>query len=299
MAYQFPTYKESLDYFKHITYKTNEYVVNGKKINTTFNPSTQVVHTLVEEGLVYEQQKLENNRARTVVKEEAVQRFSPNNIDNKQFWSDCRELFPLISICGGKSKNIKDVNTLNLGMSETVGILPFLNNLIANSPEKLNVLEIGFGYGSLFFEIKNKCNYLGIDYVIPKSLKRYKNFFEINQSGIPQPFLNKDAFDVVYSVNVLQHCSQRDRFIYFKQAHEALKPGGHFLFTVFLMTENNKNDACWGYVDKKGRGYTQFFNQLTECDWDYELYYVLDNIGFEVVKHGIGGNFYAGIVRKK
>ncbi len=298
MAYQFPTYKESLDYFKRITYKTNEYTVKGKLVGSSDDVSTQVINTFIEEGLAHEQQRLEGNAARTIIKNEAVQRFSPNNIDNKQFWTDCREYFPLISICGGKSKNIKEANARNLEMSKTVGILPFLNDLIANSPEKLNVLEIGFGYGSLFFEIKNKCNYLGIDYVIPKSLKRYKNFFEINQSGIPQPFLNKDAFDVVYSVNVLQHCSQRDRFIYFKQAYEALKPGGHFLFTLFLMTENNKNDRCWGYVDTTGRGYTQFFNQLTECDWDYELYYVLDSIGFQIMRHGLGGNFYAGIVRK-
>ena len=72
MAYQFPTYKESLDFFKRITYKTNEYAVNGRMINSTINVPTQVVHTFIDEGLVYEQQTLENNHARTVVKEEAI-----------------------------------------------------------------------------------------------------------------------------------------------------------------------------------------------------------------------------------
>jgi len=111
--------------------------------------------------------------------------------------------------------------------------------------------------------------------------------------------LDEGYFDIVYSVNVLQHCSQFDRFNYFEQSHRALKKGGHMLFTLNLMTEKNKNDNCWGFVDEKGRGYTNFFNQLTECDWDYELYYMLDKIGFEPVSAAIGSNFYGGIIRKK
>jgi len=180
-----------------------------------------------------------------------------------------------------------------------MGLLGFLNKFIANSTEKPTILEIGFGYGNLFFEIKDKCNYIGIDYVVHKSLKKYKNFIEINESGIPDYLLNENYVDVLYCVNVLQHCSQKDRFKYFQQGYEALKPGGYFLFTEFIMTEKNKNDICWGVVDESGRGYTHFFNQLTECDWDYELYAELNKIGFEIIESVIGGNSLAMLIRKK
>jgi hypothetical protein len=65
------------------------------------------------------------------------------------------------------------------------------------------------------------------------------------------------------------------------------------------MTDANKDGAYWGIVDENGRGYTHFFNQLTECDYDYELFYILDILGFEIIKSRIAGNFYVGIVRKK
>lgn len=299
MVKQFPSYRECLDFFKRITYKTNEY-----QLKMTGNPKkimTRQLHTFAEEQLVVSEERLDGENGRTIVKKEAVDRFSPNNIDNKDFWVLSRKLFPYITICGAVSKNIKEVNRQNLGMSESTGILPFLNRLIETSQDKLNVLEIGFGYGSLFLEIKDKSNYVGIDYIIPKSLKRYKNLIEINESGIPFDLMekNRGQIDVVYSVNVLQHCSQRDRFIYLKQASEILKSGGYLLFTMFLMTKNNKDSVCWGYVDENGRGYTHFFNQLTECDYDYELRYVLDVLGFEIIQSGIAENFYVGIVRKK
>jgi hypothetical protein len=65
------------------------------------------------------------------------------------------------------------------------------------------------------------------------------------------------------------------------------------------MTNNNKNDICWGLVDENGRGYTHFFNQLTECDWDWELFSLLDRIGFEPIQNKMCDNFFAGIIRKK
>jgi SAM-dependent methyltransferase len=106
-------------------------------------------------------------------------------------------------------------------------------------------------------------------------------------------------FDVIYSVNVFQHCSQKDRFEYFQQGYDVLKKGGYFLFTEFLMTEENRNNPYWGIIDENGRGYTQFFNQLTECDWDYELYELLNNVGFKPIKCSINGNFCTIIMQKK
>lgn len=300
MSVQLISYKASFEFFKYISYKTNQYYLKGKWLGAPIKKlPTKSANTFVLEDLIVKQVDLGNNQARTIVKKEAVERFHPNNIDNKDFWVECRKHFPLISVCGGDSKSIKNVNQQTLKMSKDIGLFHFLDALLVSSKEKLNLLEIGFGYGNLFFKIKDKCNYYGIDYIIHKSLKKYKNFIEINESGIPDYLLNEKFFDVIYSVNVLQHCSQKDRFKYFQQGYDALKSGGYFIFTEFLMTEQNKNDICWGVVDESGRGYTHFFNQLTECDWDYELYAKLDKIGFEPVRGAIAGNYYCMIMKKK
>jgi len=251
------------------------------------------------EDLVIKEDTLGDGRLRRYIKEEAIERFHPNNINNKDFWTECRKNFPLLSVCGAPARTIKQVNYQTLNLSKNLGMIEFLNSVIDNSTEKPTVLEIGCGYGNLFFEIGKRCNYYGIDYVIDKSLKKYKNFTEINKSGIPCSLFNVNSFDIVYSVNVLQHCSQKDRFDYFQQSYDVLKIGGYLLFTEFLMTKENQNDTCWGVIDESERGYTQFFNQLTECDWDHELYDRLSNIGFKPIKSNIFSNFYSAIVQKQ
>jgi SAM-dependent methyltransferase len=297
---KFQTYTESFDYFKSVSFKSNEYYLKGEKIGSIVKKMlTKMAHTLIAEDLVIKQIVLNDKMARSIVKKEAVERFHPNNINNKEFWVKCRNEFPLVSVCGGECKNVKNLNAMTLKMSNDMGLFPFLEKLINDSPTTLNVLEIGFGYGNVFFEIKDRCNYYGIDYVIPKSLKKYKNFIEIEKSGIPDYLLNEKYFDVVYSVNVLQHCSQKDRFEYFKQAYDALKTGGKFIFTSYLMTEKNKDAVYWGLIDEFGRGYTHFFNQLTECDWDYEMFAKLDEIGFKPLYTALNYNFYLAIVEKK
>lgn len=302
MGIQLSSYRASFDFFKMISYKTNEYFLKGNQLGALIKKvPTNHANTFMLEGLVLKQIDLGNNQARTILKKDAVERFHPNNIDNKDFWVECKKQFPLVSVCGGNSKSIKNANKQTLKMSRDIGVLPFLESLFetyGKDGAKINLLEIGCGYGNLFFEVKDKCNYVGIDYVIHKSLKKYKNFIEIDKSGIPDYLLDENYFDVVYSINVLQHCSQKDRFDYFRQTYRALKDNGIFLFSEFLMTEKNKNDACWGLLDENGRGYTQFFNQLTECDWDYELFGELEKIGFKPIKCAMSGNAFMGIIQK-
>ena len=129
-------------------------------------------------------------------------------------------------------------------------------------------------------------------------MKKYKNFIEIDKSGIPDYLLDENYFNIIYSVNVLQHCSQKDRFDYFKQGYSALKPGGHFLFSCFLMTKQNENEAYWGVKDSKGRGYTHFFNQLTEVDTDMELLECISKVGFKAVGGTLVGNNFSMIMQK-
>ena len=293
--------EHSFEFYNMWKYKTNEYFFH---LPDKMKLETRAINTIVLEELHVEVIPFPNtNYGCTVVKPEAIQRFHPNVIDNKKFWQLALDSFPLLSICGNPSKNIKDANIKTLQFAKNVKVFPFLVDLLDKhcsivDAERLSVLEIGFGYGNVFFEIKDKCDYIGIDYHIAKSLKKYKNFIEINESGIPEYLTSEKYFDVIYCVNVLQHCSQKDRINYFRQGYQALKPGGYFIFTMFLMDKDNVNQPCWGIKDTNGRGYTHFFNQLTEVDFHNELQSYLHDIGYIPVHGEMLSNNLSMIVQK-
>lgn len=290
-------YKESFEFFKEYALKTNEYVLklNNKKVPNNMN-------TLRHEGLLIEEKILDsiNNfppRAISVVKPEAISRFSPDNIDNKQFWILAKKYFRNLSVSGIPARTYNEVNKNTTNMSRSLGLLDFLSNNIKSTDK---MLEIGFGYGNIFNLFNDKCEYYGIDYTKPRFLKKYPNLVEIDKSGIPESLYKKDYYDFAYSVNVLQHCSQNDRLEYFHGVSECLKSGGYFIFSEFLMTKENMNLPCWGVVDEKGRGYTHFFNQLTECDTSYEFEHIIELLRFEPIKIGIYfDNCLSAIIRKK
>lgn len=299
---KFRSYVDSLDYLRDISLKKNEYLIKktvAKWPTSKESVSTRFIHTLYRENLVYKKEiELSGQFKRVIAKQEAIKRFHPNIINNKDFWVECRKRFPLLSVSGQNSKNVLEVNKHTLSIPKGNGFLRFINSKITESDEKLNFLEIGFGYGNVFHEIGERCNYYGIDYVIPKNLKKYKNFAEIDKSGIPDYLDAPNFFDIVYSVNVFQHCSQEDRFKYIRQAYDVLKPGGCLMFTEFVKTDENSDKEYWGIVDKNDRGYTHFFNQLTECDWDYELAIVLSELGFKVIHSVANLHHYSFIVKK-
>jgi SAM-dependent methyltransferase len=292
----FRTFKQSFKFYNDYRYKRNEYFLRGGKKGNRIQ--TKMVNTIMLEGLGKIDKDFNNQLGTLIVEDIAVKRFQPNIINNKDFWISARKSFPLLSVCGGQCKDIKAVNKMTLQMSKNIGLFDFLNKLMLDSSEKINVLEIGCGYGNIFHEINDKCNYYGIDYIIHDSLKEYKNFIEIDKSGIPDFLLGEEMFDAIYCVNVLQHCSQHDRYNYLKEGFSVLKSGGYFMFTAFLMTDDNKNSECWGIKDSQGRGYTHFFNQLTECDWDWELTKMLGYIGYEPVTATVAGNALTMIVKK-
>jgi SAM-dependent methyltransferase len=282
-------------------YKSNEYKFHAGRFKT----HTAFINTFDLEKLYENVELVKLDEKRTalkgVVKKEAVERFHPNNIDNKAFWLRARKSFPLLSVCSGESRSIKEVNEKTLRLSTDYRLFPFLIDLIdksVNDGKELMIFEIGFGHGNVFNLINNKCKYTGIDYVVPKRLKKHKNLIEINKSGIPDYILDSRVYDVVYAVNVLQHCSQKDRFDYFTQAYSILKPGGYMLFSCVIMNFKNKDEYYWGVKDKSGRGYVIFFNQLTEVDYDFELFNHLQSIGFIPVTGGISTNNFAVIMQK-
>jgi len=295
------TYTDVIKAIRFATLRRNEYYLRKKVAGISLKPTIRVT-TFHEENLVISDKLFNNGNHQSIVKKEAVERFHPNNINNKDFWVECRKHFPLLSVSGNYCKNIREVNESTLKMAKDLGLISLLDNLTSNKVvnEKLKLLEIGYGYGNLFCEIKDTYDYVGIDYIIPECLKEYSNFIEIEKSGIPDYLLDEGYFDVVYCVNVLQHCSQKDRFEYFEQAYRALNHGGYMFFTLNIMTDKNKNDSYWGIVDENNRGYLHFFDQLTECDWDYELFDHLNKIGFITNDKNIAiiDNFMIGVIFK-
>lgn len=279
----FNTFEESFKYYSRMKDGSDYKYKNG---------ASNMFHTLMVEDLVTDidiktiinDKDIEVSSLTAVAKPEAIARFHPNLIDNKKFWEQSKKDFSLVSVCGSPCSNYIEANKLTLQMSKQMGTFTKLESSI--NPES-NVLEIGFGYGSIFKQIKDKCNYVGIDYTKPKFLKNYENLHAIDKSGIPDHLLKPDFYDVVYSVNVLQHCSQHDRFEYFTQGYNVLKKNGLFIFSCNIMTPENADNRAWGIKDKQGRGYTIFFNQLTEVDSWSELCEFLINLGYGIVKADI------------
>lgn len=295
--------KENFDIFYNLKYKKNEYFIKGKEVGykerllPIWKFNTLEVEKL--QDYILPPTDCEERHVISIIHDFALTRFHPNNINNKEFWNESRSVFPYFSVTCAESKSIKEVNRHTNTIPERAGFIEILNTFINTYPQKLNFLEIGFGYGNIFEKYKNSFNYIGIDYIIPKFLKHHKNFIEIDKSGIPEYLLNENLFDIVYSVNVLQHCSQKDRFEYIKQAYDALKTGGYFFMTVNLLTPSNKNEPCWSFKDKNGRCYTHFLNQFTEVDTETELIEGFKSIGFKIKKAMMGGYNFAGFVLQK
>lgn len=267
---KFNDFKECIDFYHK--YRKTEYEI-GNNIKSAHN------------NLIYYQglgKVIDESKNRMLVDDFAVERFHPSKIDNKEFWTYAKQKFPKFSVCGGKSKSIKHCNEQTLGMAKRPGFINFINKKISESSEKLNFFEIGYGHGNIFFEYKDKVNYTGIDYYKITSLKKYKNLLTIDKSGVPDEYAYQfGTYDIVYSVNVLQHCSFNDRWSYIDQASRMLKSGGYFIGSCFLHTEDNKDTNVWSMVDKDGRYYCNFFNQLTEVDTHREFSILADRIGYD------------------
>lgn len=291
---EFKTYDNMFGFYEY--YKSDdEYVlnINGNKttIHQSFFPHQKNgIHSVD----VLDEEK---NIARIVIQDEMVTRFHPNNINNQRFWKLAKTKFPLVSVNGGYSVNIQTCNDGTFEFAKKIGIINVLNKVIENNPNKLNLFEIGYGHGNLYERYKDKVNYLGIDFYKIDILNEEDRLLVIKKSGIPRRILNNSQ-DIIYSFNVLQHCSQQDRFNYFKESYSKLKKDGVFLGGMFMVTNENKNDFYWGIEDKNGRRYTQFFNQLTEVDTYDEFYNEVTNIGFEITDLRFINNYCAFVLKK-
>jgi len=294
-------YKHIFDILNQVRYRSDEYYVHGNKLGADKKKiPTGNINFFHNEGLVKDFTILnkETCASTMLVEDEAVTRFHPSNIDNKNFWKVAKEEYPLLSVCGHPSKTIKEVNKNTTGLPTAFKFLDQIDDVAARSTEPINLIEIGFGYGNIFDLYNGITNYTGIDYTVPRKLKKHDNLHEIDVSGVPENLAIPYHYDVVYSCNVFQHCSQEDRFEYLKQAYDMLKVGGYMMFSAFIWSNKNKNEPYWGIGDMGGRYYTQFFSQLTEVDTENEIRGHLHDLGFNILRMTTWKNCWGFIIQK-
>lgn len=244
--------------------------VNGLKL------PTQTTLTRVDENATVT--KSDNL---TVYRNEFIQKLSPDNIDSREFWKMATNNFPLFSICGGIQdiSTKHELNAISVLSAKSMGCLGILKSMF-EADKNTKMLEIGPGHGGIknfIAESYGDDNYWAID-VNP--LFNHPRIFQTDGKNIPDTIPN--PLDIVYSVNVFQHLSKKQRTSYYRQIFEVLKVGGVFVFGMYTMTPLNSSWPCWGTKGEDGKFYCHFFRQFTEIDMLEDLETELDEIGFSV-----------------
>lgn len=108
------------------------------------------------------------------------------------------------------------------------------------SNQKVNVLNVGFGSGSLeteFFKLKsNKVDWFGVD-ISKKSVGMASRNFpgaKFSVGDITRLKFKDEVFDYVLSLEVLEHIRPRMTFKALHELHRVLKKGGNLIVSVPL-----------------------------------------------------------------
>lgn len=148
------------------------------------------------------------------------------------------------------------------------------------------MLEIGPGYGGMkdyFQEELPHIKWHGMDI---NCLFKHPRLYRTDGYNIPEKLKDKNI-SLVYSVNVFQHLSSKQRTSYYKQIYKMLPENGLFLFGMFVTNDNleqKMGEGKWlfGQRDKNNNPYGVFFSQLTEIDTIDEASNELVEIGYTI-----------------
>jgi len=234
-----------------------------------------------------------------IVSDNVINHLSPDNLDSREFWKGAVETFPLFSIAGGPHtiKNKDEVNDATFGMHKDIGTLDWLVSDMTESDKDYKMLEIGPGYGNIFYPIiaKNglEKHYYSID-VNP--LFWHDNMYQCDGRNIPEKIPNE--LDMVYSINVFQHLSKAQRLSYYQQVFKKLKRGGKFIVGTFCVTPTNIHQPIWGHRDEHGNFYAVFLGQYTEIERFESWVDILREVGFEIIKGVENGNYVSFELKK-
>lgn len=228
--------------------------------------------------------------------------LNPDKIDNRLFWVALNGRFKYAPVCGAKSHSEKDLNYKNLYI---------FHNLVLKYKDVFqgsNIMEIGYGFGSFpyycesFSDSVKINNYYGLDYLNRieqlKFPEKYR-FYETNGVKIPNTIPNN--LDVVFSSNVFQHLSLKQKLNYLTLSYDKLKDGGYFIFNSILRNEQLLNDIpeIWGKFDEKGVPYLQMFDQYVEVDDTEHLKSEILKIGYEIIEFtNTRGNSFDIVLKK-
>lgn len=228
--------------------------------------------------------------------------LNPDKIDNRLFWVSLNGRFKYAPVCGATSDCEKDLNFKNLTLFHNL-VLKY-KDIFQGS----NIMEIGYGFGSFPYYCENYSdtvkinNYYGLDYLNRieqlKYPKKYR-FYETNGYKIPGTI--PDNLDVVFSSNVFQHLSLKQKLNYLTLSYDKLKDGGYFIFNSILRNEQLLNDIpeIWGKFDEKGIPYLQMFDQYIEVDDTEHLKSEILKIGYEIIEFtNIIGNLFDIVLKK-
>jgi hypothetical protein len=209
---------------------------------------------------------VEHDRPKLIVDSELLERLSPDQIDCRDFWRACDELFALDPVCNvavnpaqGKLPHAvetrADANRMNLRFAKSFGITNFLEE---NAQARLRVFEIGAGYGSImnFVETHTNHEYTGLD-VVP----RVPGILQATAEGlIPEDMVEQGAglYSYVVSSNVFQHLSSKQRARYYDDVRKLLVRGGLFIFNLCVDTGKHP------YLrDAAGNAWCDHYGQFT------------------------------------
>ena len=227
----------------------------------------------------------------TIIDKKFAEKFSPDNVDSCHFWKQATTIFPFASVSyspGTRSKNSLNIKSFK-GNHERHGSVKPLDEVFEKNP-RAKMLEIGPGYGCIKEYIEKKyCvdNYYAID-VNP--LFKYKKLYKTDGSTIPEKI--PGDLDVVYSINVFQHLSEKQKLSYYTQISSLLKPGGKFIFSMFVVAPDTINSVfknekgefqrIFGMCDIDGNFYVNFFSQFTVCPRLDDIIKTMMDLNFEL-----------------
>lgn len=204
---------------------------------------------------LYTDQFLRGERRPTL---EEIELLAPENIHNGHFWQVVEELFGPDCVAntnyGSLPNDIDEGNERNLALARMCGAL----NLIDNWRHyQMPVLEIGAGYGNFKQYLKSNTAmvYTGVD-VFPK----IRGVYPTQPNGLLPLHLVERTFHIIYSSNVFQHLSSKQRTQYFKDIHGMLTPNGTFIFNLLVP----KLPPEQQYLAEDGKAYLRHYGQFTE-----------------------------------
>lgn len=240
------------------------------------------------------------------INNDIIDAFNPDNININKYWAECMTHFPLLSINGNPEVTSADkANEHSLKLAGYTKIINYVDSFFEKSKKNdLTALEIGPGYGGFYLYLAHKYgkfpiyeNYYALDVVKCVDLPIKDRLFIGNGREFPNEIM-KNKYDLIYSSNVFQHLSLKQKEVYFKNAYDCLKRKGIFCFSDFILPAPDKKIEGNSYMDSEGNQYSQFFLQFIRI-YEYSVYEELfKKIGFKIIEKNMFSRIHTTMLKK-